>query len=71
MVVFRGLLLVRPVPLDVQPLIQALPLTQLVGALRRVILEGAGLPDVGTALAILAVWAVGTFVLALRFFRWT
>ncbi len=58
-------------PSSVQPLIQALPLTQLVGALRRVILEGAGLPDVASALAILAVWAVGTFVLALRFFRWT
>jgi ABC-type multidrug transport system permease subunit len=58
-------------PASVQPLIQALPLTQLVGALRRVILEGAGLTDVSSALLILAAWAVGTFVLALRFFRWT
>jgi ABC-2 type transport system permease protein len=54
-----------------QPFIQALPLTQLVGALRRVILEGAGLLDVAPALAILAAWVVVTFVLALRFFRWT
>ena len=53
-----------------QPFIQALPLTQLVGALRRVMLEGAGFLDVAPALAILAAWAVVTFALALRFFRW-
>jgi ABC-2 type transport system permease protein len=58
-------------PPAAQPLIQALPLTQLVGALRRVLLEGAGLFDVSTSLLILAAWAVATFVLALRLFRWT
>jgi ABC-2 type transport system permease protein len=58
-------------PPAVQPLIQALPLTQLVGALRRVLLEGAGLVDVSTSLLILAVWTVATFTLALRLFRWT
>jgi len=58
-------------PPSAQYVIQALPLTQLVSALRRVILEGATLPDVSSALLILAGWAIGTFVLALRFFRWT
>jgi ABC-type multidrug transport system permease subunit len=58
-------------PASVQPLIQALPLTQLVSALRRVLLEGAGLVDVSTSLLILAVWTVATFALALRLFRWT
>jgi ABC-2 type transport system permease protein len=58
-------------PDSAQPFIQALPLTQLVSALRRVILEGAGLLDVAPALAILTAWAVVTFALALRFFRWT
>lgn len=60
-------------PAAVQPLIQALPLTQLVGALRLVILEGAGLGDfsVVKAIAILAAWAVGTFWLALRLFKWS
>jgi ABC-2 type transport system permease protein len=58
-------------PASAQPFIQALPLTQLVGALRRVLLEGATLVDVGTSLLILAVWTVVTFLLALRFFRWT
>lgn len=54
-----------------QPFIQALPLTQIAGGLRRVILEGAGLIDVAPALAILSAWAVVSFALALRFFRWT
>jgi ABC-2 type transport system permease protein len=60
-------------PAAVQPLIQALPLTQLTQALRRVILEGAGLldRDIMVALAILAAWAVVTFVVALRIFRWS
>lgn len=54
-----------------QPFIQALPLTQVAGALRRVILEGAGVIDIAPSLAILAAWAVVSFALALRFFRWT
>ena len=51
--------------------IQALPLTQLVSGMRRVLLEGATLLDVAPCLAILAAWAVVTFFLALRLFRWT
>ena len=55
-----------------QPFIQALPLTQLVNALRLVLLDGAGLfqYDVLKAVVILAAWAAGTFYLALRIFRW-
>lgn len=58
-------------PAAAQPLIQALPLTQLVNALRSVILEGAGLLDVAVPLLILGAWGFVTFVLALRWFRWT
>jgi ABC-2 type transport system permease protein len=60
-------------PWYLQPMVQALPLTHLVSALRRVILQGAGLfaPDILGALAILSAWAVVTFLLALRRFRWT
>jgi len=58
-------------PAVAQPFIQALPLTQLVQALRSIILEGAGLLDVALPLAILGTWALVTFVLALRWFRWT
>lgn len=55
----------------IQPLVQALPLTQLLNALRAVILEGAGWLDVVPAMAILSAWAVVSFLLALRIFRWT
>jgi ABC-2 type transport system permease protein len=58
-------------PAAAQPFIQALPLTQLVSSLRRVILEGAGLIDVSGGVLILAAWAFVAFILALRFFRWT
>jgi ABC-type multidrug transport system permease subunit len=57
-------------PNVMQPLIQALPLTQLNDALREIMLEGAGLDVVGWRLAILAAWAGISFTLALRYFRW-
>lgn len=58
-------------PAAIQPLIQALPLTQICNGLRLVILEGAGLAQVAPALLILAAWAAVSFFLALRLFRWT
>jgi ABC transporter DrrB family efflux protein len=57
-------------PEVVQPIVQALPLTQLNDALREVMLEGASVTEVGWRLAALAAWGVVTFVLALRWFRW-
>jgi ABC-2 type transport system permease protein len=57
-------------PEAMQPLIQALPLTQLNDALREVMLEGASFARVGTRLLILASWALVCFLLALRWFRW-
>lgn len=57
-------------PDAVQPLIQALPLTQVNDALREVMLDGASLAEIAWRLAVLAVWAVFTFSLALRWFRW-
>jgi ABC-type multidrug transport system permease subunit len=53
-----------------QPFIQALPLTQLNDGLREVILEGKSLPDVAWRLAILAGYAIVTFAVGLRLFRW-
>lgn len=58
-------------PEILHPLIRALPLTQLLDGLRMVILEGAGLVDVWPAMAILAAWGIPTFLLAIRWFRWT
>jgi ABC-type multidrug transport system permease subunit len=57
-------------PDALQPVIQALPLTQLITALRAVILSGESLASQSTALGTLAVWCLVTYPLALRFFRW-
>lgn len=57
-------------PAMFQPLIQAIPLTQLNNALRAVMLDGADLAEIGVPLAILSGWAVVTFTLALRWFKW-
>ncbi len=53
-----------------QPFLQALPLTPLINALRNVSLEGATLASQWPEVAILLAWAVGSFLLALRWFRW-
>jgi ABC-2 type transport system permease protein len=53
-----------------QPLIQALPLTQLNETLREVMLQGSSLQEVAWRLGILAAWAIVTFTLALRWLKW-
>jgi len=58
-------------PAVTQPFIKALPLTALNDALRAVILEGASLPSQGLRLLNLALWGAISFLLALRWFRWT
>lgn len=57
-------------PPEIQPLIQLLPLTALNDALRAVMLDGKGLFALGSQFAVLAVWAIVSFAVALRFFRW-
>lgn len=57
-------------PNAVQPLIQALPLTAAVDAMRINMLQGGGLAAVGGELAILGAWLVACFAIALRIFRW-
>jgi ABC-type multidrug transport system permease subunit len=57
-------------PDAVQPLIQALPLTQVNDALREVMLEGQGLGAVAWRVGILLIWAVVCATLGLRWFRW-
>jgi ABC-type multidrug transport system permease subunit len=54
-----------------QPVIQVLPLTALINALRAVMLEGATLASQWTEVLTLALWGGVSFVLALRFFRWS
>lgn len=57
-------------PEAIQPLIQALPLTAVVDALRGNILRGAGWQTLAPELAVILAWMGLSFVLALRLFRW-
>jgi len=53
-----------------QPVIHYLPLTASIDALRANMLQGVGLAGIGPQLAILTVWVIASFLLALRMFRW-
>lgn len=57
-------------PTELQPFIQALPLTALADAMRAVMLDGDGFSAISGKLAVLGGWTVGSFVLALGWFRW-
>lgn len=58
-------------PAAAQTFIRALPLTALNDALRATILEGSSLASQGGRLLVLVAWGAISFVLALRWFRWT
>ena len=58
-------------PATVQTLIRMLPLTALNDALRATILEGSSLVSQTGRIAVLILWGGVSFVLALRWFRWT
>jgi ABC-2 type transport system permease protein len=58
-------------PAVIHPLIKALPLTALNDALRASILEGTPLYHQWSRLLIMALWGGISFVLALKWFRWT
>src|SRR5208282_185397 len=58
-------------PAITMPFIKPLPLTALNDALRATILEGATLSSQWGRLLVLAVWGGVSFILALRWFRWT
>lgn len=57
-------------PAALQPFVQALPLTAVNDALRANMLRGDAFGVVAPELAIVAAWTVGSFVLALKLFRW-
>ena len=58
-------------PAVIHPLIKALPLTALNDALRASILEGTPLTHQWPRLLIMVLWGGISFVLALKWFRWT
>ena len=57
-------------PQMAQPIIRALPLTALNDALRGIMLEGRPLTAVWVQIAILIVWGLVCFGLAMKLFRW-
>jgi len=57
-------------PAAAQPVIQALPLTATINALRSTMLQGAGWTAVLPSIAIVAAWGIVSFVVALKVFRW-
>src|SRR5262245_40177648 len=57
-------------PQVMQPFIQALPLTATADALRATMLQGVSLAGVSGELAVIALWGIVPFVVALRLFRW-
>jgi ABC-2 type transport system permease protein len=57
-------------PEQIQPFIQTLPLTAVIDALRANILRGAGWHMIAGELAIIVAWMAGSFLLALKLFRW-
>jgi len=54
----------------IHPAIRLLPLTALNDALRAVMIDGDSIIELGPEALILTVWAVVTFVVALKIFRW-
>ncbi len=58
-------------PATVQSFIKLLPLTALNDALRATILEGSSLISQTGRISVLVVWGAISFILALRWFRWT
>jgi ABC-type multidrug transport system permease subunit len=58
-------------PAVILPLIKALPLTALNDALRANILQGTSLLHLWPQLLVLGLWGGVSFLLALRWFRWT
>ena len=58
-------------PAMIQPFIKALPLTALNDALRASILEGTPILHQWPRLLVMIVWGGVSFVLALKWFRWT
>lgn len=57
-------------PSWLQPICRILPLTHLNDAMRNVAFEGAHLTDCGKQLGVLVLWAVFSYALAIKVFKW-
>jgi ABC-2 type transport system permease protein len=63
-------LLLNRFPELIQPFIQVLPLMAVVDALRANILRGAGGAALAPEVGVIVAWMLGSFILALKLFRW-
>ncbi|MES2275083.1 MAG: ABC transporter permease [Bacteroidota bacterium] len=57
-------------PSWLRPLSEALPLTHLNNAMRKVAFEGAGLGDVTHQLLVLLIWGIAIYAVAIKTFKW-
>jgi len=57
-------------PVVIQPLVRALPLTAAIDAMRGNMLQGMGLGQLSSQVAILVAWLAVSFAISLRIFRW-
>ena len=57
-------------PVELQPVIKALPLTAAIDALRANMLQGASLSQLSAEMGVLAIWLIVCFTLAMKLFRW-
>jgi ABC-type polysaccharide/polyol phosphate export permease len=57
-------------PDAMQPFVKALPLTALNDALRALMIDGTSVTRLTAPLAVVAVWGVASFGVALKIFRW-
>lgn len=57
-------------PSWLQPICRVLPLTHLNDAMRNIAFEGSHLSDCGVQLGVLAAWAVVSYGIAIKTFRW-
>jgi ABC-2 type transport system permease protein len=53
-----------------QPMIQVLPVSYFVDGLRKIMLEGSGLGDLGKEIAVLSAWGVVSFLIAVKKLEW-
>jgi ABC-type multidrug transport system permease subunit len=57
-------------PKLIQPIVQALPLTAAIDALRGNMLQGMSLSQLGAPMGVLMAWLIVPFLISLRIFRW-
>jgi ABC-2 type transport system permease protein len=61
---------VAGMPSFIEPLVKILPLTYLNDALRQIMVAGTPLYSMGIDIIVLAVWAIVSLGVTIRFFRW-